>query len=84
MTRLWPDGSPLDDVQLSTEQPRRFTWQGQPHPVAAIHKRWRIQADWWHEATWRDYFKLSTATGLLVIIYHDLQTGEWYLQRLYD
>jgi hypothetical protein len=27
---------------------------------------------------------LSTDTGLLVIIYQDLLSGEWYLQRLYD
>jgi len=33
---------------------------------------------------WREYFKLTTQTGLLVVIYLDLLNGKWYLQRLYD
>jgi hypothetical protein len=36
------------------------------------------------EPTHRDYFKLTTTTGLLVIIYHDLIHDAWFLQRLYD
>jgi hypothetical protein len=40
--------------------------------------------EWWREGIRRDYFKLTTTTGLLVVIFHDLDTGDWYLQRLYD
>jgi glycosyltransferase involved in cell wall biosynthesis len=32
----------------------------------------------------RDYYKLVTHTGLLVVIFQDLVTGDWYLERLYD
>lgn len=84
MTRLWPDGDPIQVVGSSPDSPDRFIWQGQTHPVAEIAKRWRINADWWRESTRRDYFKLTTATGLLVIIYHDLNSDAWFLQRLYD
>ena len=53
--------------------------------MAEVAKRWRVDVDWWRGiSTARDYFKLATTTGLLIIIYQDLQTGAWYLQRLYD
>ncbi len=84
MTRLWPDGTSIEVVLSSVEAPSQFTWRGQTHSVEAISKRWRIQTDWWHVPVHRDYFKVTTLTGLLVIIFHDLHSGDWYLQRLYD
>lgn len=83
MTRLWPEGDPIQ-VAGSADRPDQFFWQGQQHPVANIAKRWRVHVDWWREPTHRDYFKITTTTGLLVIIYHDLIHDTWFLQRLYD
>lgn len=98
MTRLWSNGAtwgiglPIEvDTQNSAnddsaiyEMPIFFTWQNQKHPVVEITKTWRVDIDWWRERVWRAYFKLRTETGLLVIIYQDLLSGAWYLQRLYD
>ena len=64
--------------------PQAFTWQGQIHQVQQVVKRWRVDQEWWQQRIWREYFKLSTQSGLLVVIYRDLLTGQWYLQRLYD
>jgi len=33
---------------------------------------------------WREYFRLMTRSGLLVIIYHDFRSGDWWLQSIYD
>lgn len=84
MTRLWPEGIPIAVSLDSAEMPNRFSWQGQIHPIAEVCKHWRVKVDWWRDPAWRDYFKVTTKTGLLVVIYHDLQTKMWYLQRLYD
>lgn len=65
-------------------RPLRFTWQGQTHPVDTITRQWRVHADWWRTAAWRAYYKLTTTSGLLVIIYHELPAGDWFLQRLFD
>ena len=85
MTRLWPKGDPIVVTQTGSAVPDRITWQGQTHPVAEVAKQWRVDVEWWRgAAVARDYYKLTTTTGLLVIIYQDLHSGAWYLQRLYD
>jgi hypothetical protein len=84
MTRLWPEGIPIEVFPSSSETPNGFSWQGQSHLIDGIAKRWRVQVDWWREPVWRDYFKVTTRTGLLVVIYVDLHSRKWYLQRLYD
>jgi hypothetical protein len=43
-----------------------------------------VDTGWWRLRVWREYFKLETDTGLLVIIYRNLLTDDWYFQRLYD
>ena len=84
MTRLWPEGTPIRVTADTGDRPRRFTWRGQTHVVDAITREWRVRTDWWRGAAWRAYFKLTTTSGLLVIIYRDLDGGEWFLQRLFD
>lgn len=84
MTYLWPTGTPIDVTFDSLYTPQQFTWQGKTHRVKQITKRWRVDQGWWQQRIWREYFKVSTGTGLLVVIYRDLLTGRWYLQRLYD
>lgn len=84
MTHLWPEGELIEVRCDGPENPYAFTWRGTLHSVEGIAKRWRVDVDWWRMHIWREYFKLYTHSGLLVILYHDLLTGEWYLQRLYD
>ena len=84
MTRFWPEGEPIAVTSDDTEIPRAFIWRGQTHQVQDIAKRWRVDVDWWRGRVWREYFKLTTRTGLLVVLYQNLLTGRWYLQRLYD
>ncbi|HEX2618573.1 MAG TPA: hypothetical protein VHL11_00465 [Phototrophicaceae bacterium] len=84
MTRLLEISDPItmeiDDQGL----PVRFVWKTRMHPVEHISKRWRVDLGWWRIQIWREHYKLTTRTGLLVIVYRDLLTGQWFLQRLYD
>jgi hypothetical protein len=52
--------------------------------VQHVANQWRLDVGWWRFRLWRDYYKVVTATGLLVIIYHDLTSDQWGLQRVYD
>lgn len=84
MNPFWSDGIPITVFSDGQGLPIAFVWQGITHNVEGIAKRWRIDEGWWRQRVWREYFKLYTTTGLLVIIYLDLLTRQWYLQRLYD
>ena len=84
MSYLWPNGLPITVEADADRIPHTFFWQNQPHPVDHIAKRWRIDEAWWQGRVWRDYFKLTTTTGLLVVLYVDWLSGAWYLQMLYD
>jgi hypothetical protein len=96
MTRLWSPAEPITVVTVASSArgpdgvpsrrgpPARFSRQGQTHAVAHITRAWRVDIDWWRERIWRAFYKLSTDTGLLVIIFQDLLTYQWYFLRLYD
>ena len=84
MTRLWLRGTPIAVQSDALLTPQVFHWQGQQHQIQVVAKRWRIDQQWWQERIWREYFKVTTHTGLMVILYRDLVNGQWYLQRLYD
>jgi hypothetical protein len=85
VTRLWPEGEPLE-VWGGEERPAGFAWRGAAHPIEAICNRWRIHTRWWEldEVVWREYLKVTTDTGFLCLLYRDLLGGGWFLARLYD
>jgi hypothetical protein len=84
MTRLWPAGQTIAVVCDAQGVPQVFVWGGQRHPVSGVLQQWRVDVGWWRSRRWRAYYKLHTVTGLLVVVYEDLETGSWFLQRLYD
>jgi hypothetical protein len=85
MTRLYNPPHAIDvKVADDKETPLSFQWNGEQHPIEVYCNRWVVDTDWWTNRQARDHFKLLTTTGWLVIIYHNLGDGKWYLQRVYD
>lgn len=83
MTYLWMPALPID-MSLHNQHPRQFLWNSRLHRVHWVTRRWRVDMEWWRTRIWRDYYKLVTDSGLLVIVYCDLLTDLWYLQTLFD
>lgn len=83
MTYLW---SPAIQIQmtLSNRQPQQFLWSSHLHRVQQIAMYWRVDMEWWRLRIWRDYYKVTTDTQLLVVVYCDLTDNRWYIQQLYD
>ena len=84
MTRMWIIGEPILVETAADGSPVTLTWNGTVHPIHGISDRWRVDADWWRGRIWRMYFTVTTRTGLLLDVYHDLAREGWYVQRLYD
>lgn len=83
MTRFWSAGQSIQ-VEIQGDEPVQLTLYGVSHRVMHVVRRWRIDEGWWDRRIWRDYFKLHTHNGWLMVIYHDLLSDKWFVQRLYD
>jgi hypothetical protein len=86
MSRLFIPSLPIEAVAANRISPQRFTWGNISHPVNRIEEYWLADFGWWRSEDYvaRDYFLLTTKTGLLVEIYRSLVTDLWFLQRLHD
>ncbi|MGD2205464.1 MAG: hypothetical protein PVH17_01680 [Anaerolineae bacterium] len=86
MTRLWPEGEPIETWGNAADCLDGFHWQGTAHRVASVHNRWRVHTLWWQPqaSIWREYVKVTTDSGLLCLLYRDLLQGDWRLARVYD
>jgi hypothetical protein len=50
--------------------------------VTAIEDRWRIDDEWWRsEPVARLYFVVLFASGRRLIVFKDLNSGQWYRQE---
>ena len=83
MMPFWPEGQPIA-VQAASEAPQMFRWGQADHAIRDLSVHWRVHTGWWTgQPVWRDYWEVTTSTGLLVVVYHDLLGGGWYLERIY-
>ena len=48
--------------------------------VESVRERWRIDDEWWREQISRDYLAVVLDDGRMVVLYHDLADGAWYVQ----
>ncbi|MYD08404.1 MAG: hypothetical protein F4X02_00035 [Chloroflexi bacterium] len=71
------------EVRLSGARPSAIRWKGSWHPIERIALSWQLDVNWWRARIYRDYYKVL-ADGMALVIYHDLLTGSWALQRVYD
>ena len=53
-------------------------------PVRAIYSQWRLRSHWWSEPTHRHYYRLETASGAILDIYHEQEDGRWRLVATRD
>ena len=84
MTRFWPQGAAVSVQVDAAGRPTAFRWKGRRHPVAAVVRTWRVDTGWWRRRVWREYVTVVTTTGLLAVLYRDVEGGGWYLVRVYD
>ncbi|MEO1644103.1 MAG: hypothetical protein AAFR67_02870 [Chloroflexota bacterium] len=83
MTYLWFPAVGIT-MQLHDGRLIAFHWHDREHGILLVTQHWRIDVAWWRVRMWRDYYRLVTDSGYLVLVYHDLLHQRWYLQKLYD
>jgi len=85
VTRLWPEGETIQ-TWGDDETPAGFVWRNGPCHIEKVYNRWRLQTRWWEvgKSVAREYLKVTTDNGLLCLLYRDLNSGDWFLARVYD
>jgi hypothetical protein len=73
---------------LNAPRPARVRWgEGLPaevngEPVEAMRESWLVEDRWWStEPLRRRYWELIGVRGQNLIVFHDLCTGRWFIQR---
>ena len=51
-------------------------------PVAAVIEVWRVDDEWWRQPISRRYVEVVLEGGRHVVLYENLNTGDWFIQRI--
>jgi hypothetical protein len=53
-----------------------------PYGVEAVGEVWRVDDEWWRQPVSRRYVEVILEGGAHVVLFEDLITHEWFVQRL--
>lgn len=86
MTRLFATGEPITVALDEQGRPTAFTWHGRRHRLARVQMHWEVDTGWWETSgrVQRAYWAATTLDGLFCVVYQDLASGAWHLERVYD
>ncbi len=61
--------------------PCALIWRERIREVTLIYETWRARTSWWRYPVERDYFRLETSDGQVRVVFRDLGTDRWLLER---
>jgi DNA polymerase-4 len=61
--------------------PRAVVWRERIRPVKTLYESWRERRRWWGRAVERDYYRLELNDGQVRVLYQELRSGQWLLER---
>ncbi|MFQ5923623.1 MAG: hypothetical protein ACE5M4_12345, partial [Anaerolineales bacterium] len=74
-----PPPEPID-VRMSEEgYPSAFIRGKRWNRVATIDLHWRLEGDWWWGEGRKDYYKIVTRKGEILVLFHESKEERWYL-----
>ncbi len=49
--------------------------------IESVNETWRIDDEWWRQTISRVYFEVMLEGGKRVVLFQDLISGNWFMQR---
>lgn len=83
MSRFYGVGVPIAVEVDEHGQPCRVQREGTVWVAVQVADSWRVDEDWWEGRVWREYFRITTETTV-VLVYRNLRDNSWWLQRIQD
>jgi len=71
-------------VQVTTDRnglPRAIAWREHIREVRCVYELWRERRRWWSQPIERDYFRLGLEDGQMRVVFRDVRTNQWLLER---
>jgi hypothetical protein len=86
MTRHYAAESEAIQVTVQLATPVAFRWRQRRYRVDHILCQWEVLTEWWepHGPIHRRYYRLETSAGMLCEISCNLDSGAWFLERVFD
>ena len=76
-----PSPRPIQVTADPQGLPRALVWRERIHQVDTVYEVWRERRRWWGRPVERDYFRLWTVDGQMHVIFREVRTGRWSLER---
>ena len=83
-----PGPRPIEVVTDAAHTPQILIWESNAldrgHVRCRVHRiyeHWRERRCWWAHPILRNYYRLEDTTGAVRLIYQDLATHRWWLER---
>jgi hypothetical protein len=71
-------------IQVTTDRetlPQAVVWHERIWEVESIYEHWRDRRRWWSRPVERDYFRLELEGGRIKVVFRDVETDRWYVER---
>ena len=71
------------EVEVENEKPKAVRRSGGDAAqwIDAILECWRIDDEWWRQPISRQCYAVVLESGGRVVVFDDLVTGEWWMQK---
>ena len=76
-----PKPSPIHVTTDRDDLPRAIVWREQIREVRCVYEFWRERRRWWGQPIERDYFRLGLEDGQMRVVFRDVRTNRWLLER---
>ena len=76
------EGPPPDPIEVRAREdghPSAFVRGNTWGRIATIDLHWRLEGDWWWGEGRKDYYKVVTHTGEILVLLHESKEDRWYL-----
>ncbi len=83
MSRIFAESRKVHVISDKSGQPACVVWRGRKEAVRVCN-HWRIEDEWWKEGISREYYKVITATNLILVLYYDRLQNAWYAEKIID
>jgi nucleotidyltransferase/DNA polymerase involved in DNA repair len=82
-----PPPQPIQVVKNADGKVQALVWPDHLAGVVRLYEHWRVRRRWWGRPIRRNYYRLETAEPRVRanhgvrVVFHDLETDRWWLER---